>query len=405
MQLLTNEIRRQLPPLYSTEKISDPTVWVKFFTPYSSWTWYVTEFDGQDTFFGLVQGFDEELGYFSLTELQNARGPYGLSIERDLHFQPTPLSKLRRGRVGRPRPRLQSLRTALMRGSVLLPPHFSWHLLSTYILLNRLLDCFVMTLSCPQEQPSLVRRITRSAFRYFGGKWLLGGWIRSHFSQHDCYVEPFGGAFSVGLQKQPVETEIYSDLNVDTVNFFQVLQQQSDELIDAISNSPRTKSEFQRCQEPCDHPGESQTLLSLLPVGLYWRGWPLESWSQLFQAFGHATSWKVDHSEVRSPIESNQCNSSTQMRSIVSRDFMIPPEHCSIAIRPILIVSRGSKDKRHQHPVTPRRQYRHEMTDENHRQLAEVLHRIQGRAIVSSYACPLYEELYPNWVTGLSRRL
>lgn len=95
MELLTDAIRRQLPPLYATEKIADPTAWVKFFTPYSPWTWYATEFDGEDTFFGLVQGFEEELGYFSLSELQNARGPYDLQIERDLNFEPTPLSQLR----------------------------------------------------------------------------------------------------------------------------------------------------------------------------------------------------------------------------------------------------------------------------------------------------------------------
>ena len=45
-----------------------------------------------------MQGFEEELGYFSLTELVNDRGPRGLAIERDLHFQPTPLSQLRRRR-------------------------------------------------------------------------------------------------------------------------------------------------------------------------------------------------------------------------------------------------------------------------------------------------------------------
>jgi hypothetical protein len=37
-------------------------------------------------FFGLVQGFEEELGYFTLRELQEARGPLGLAIERDMHF-------------------------------------------------------------------------------------------------------------------------------------------------------------------------------------------------------------------------------------------------------------------------------------------------------------------------------
>jgi Protein of unknown function (DUF2958) len=95
MTLLTDEIKHQLPPLYSTEQTPDPTAWVKFFTPDASWTWYATEFDGEDTFFGLVQGQDEELGYFSLSELQTLQGPFGLRIERDISFKPTPLSTLR----------------------------------------------------------------------------------------------------------------------------------------------------------------------------------------------------------------------------------------------------------------------------------------------------------------------
>jgi Protein of unknown function (DUF2958) len=99
MNLLTDEMRQQLPPLYSTEQTPDPTAWVKFFTPDASWTWYATEFDGEDTFFGLVQGQNEELGYFSLSELQSLQGPFGLGIERDLSFEPTPLSALRTARA------------------------------------------------------------------------------------------------------------------------------------------------------------------------------------------------------------------------------------------------------------------------------------------------------------------
>jgi hypothetical protein len=99
MDLLTDEIREQLPPLYSTETTPDPTAWVKFFTPDASWTWYATEFDGEDTFFGLIQGLDEELGYFSLPELQTLQGPLGLPIERDISFKPTPLSVLRTARA------------------------------------------------------------------------------------------------------------------------------------------------------------------------------------------------------------------------------------------------------------------------------------------------------------------
>ena len=52
----------------------------------------LAEFDGEDLFFGWVVGFEQEPGYFRLSELAAARGPFGLPIERDLHFSPTRLS-------------------------------------------------------------------------------------------------------------------------------------------------------------------------------------------------------------------------------------------------------------------------------------------------------------------------
>jgi hypothetical protein len=94
MELLPESIAQQIPPLYAQEESPDPIAHVKFFTTDSNWTWYVTEYDAQDIFFGLVQGFEEELGYFSLHELSQGTDLMGLGIERDLHFQPTPLSQL-----------------------------------------------------------------------------------------------------------------------------------------------------------------------------------------------------------------------------------------------------------------------------------------------------------------------
>ena len=82
--------------------------------------------------------------------------------------------------------------------------------------------------------------INQSAFRYFGGKWQLSPWITSHFPPHTTYVEPFGGSFSVGLRKSPAQTEIYSDLHLQAVTFFQVLQQQPDRLIRAIAHTPHS---------------------------------------------------------------------------------------------------------------------------------------------------------------------
>ena len=94
MKLMTQEIAKQIPALYSQEENTDPMVYVKFFTPWSIWTWYVTEFDGEDTFFGYVKGYEEEFGYFSLSELESVTGPFGLKIERELYFRPKLLSQI-----------------------------------------------------------------------------------------------------------------------------------------------------------------------------------------------------------------------------------------------------------------------------------------------------------------------
>ncbi len=94
-----------IPKLYATENVKDPTVWLRWFTPDSNFTFWVTEFDPDEKLcFGLVQGFETELGYFSLAELEEARGPLGLRLERDIHFNPKPLSKVRDGLAERSSP-------------------------------------------------------------------------------------------------------------------------------------------------------------------------------------------------------------------------------------------------------------------------------------------------------------
>lgn len=99
MELLPEELRKILPPLYSQQASLDPIVYFKFFTPDGSWIWFVTEGSQEDdefVFFGFVEGFVKEWGYFALSELKAASGPYGLPIERDLYFKPVAFSKLQR---------------------------------------------------------------------------------------------------------------------------------------------------------------------------------------------------------------------------------------------------------------------------------------------------------------------
>jgi hypothetical protein len=109
IKLLTKDLVKRLPALYSQEENPDPLVVCKFFTPDSSWTWYAIEGSPVDEdgfydtdkekvdfiFFGLVSGIEVELGYFSLAELQSVRGKFGLPVERDLYFEPTRLSEVK----------------------------------------------------------------------------------------------------------------------------------------------------------------------------------------------------------------------------------------------------------------------------------------------------------------------
>ena len=97
IDIFPNEVRNIVPPLNSQEGVTDPIVHVKFFSPDSNWRWYVTEGspEGDDfIFFGFVMGLENEWGQFSLSELAEARGPFGRPIERDLHFRPGRFSRI-----------------------------------------------------------------------------------------------------------------------------------------------------------------------------------------------------------------------------------------------------------------------------------------------------------------------
>jgi hypothetical protein len=104
MELLPDEIRKILPPLYAQDaKGGRAVVYVKFFLPVGNWTWWATEGSpvedesGREEdfqFFGLVEGFCRELGYFNLSELESVRGPLGLPVERDLYWKPRTLEEI-----------------------------------------------------------------------------------------------------------------------------------------------------------------------------------------------------------------------------------------------------------------------------------------------------------------------
>ena len=98
--LMTKELGDTIPTLYANEHVAhyeDVLAAAKLFSPYSGWTWYVTEWQAETGLcFGLVEGFETELGYFHLDELAEV-AVFGSvpAVERDLYWKPTTLGEIR----------------------------------------------------------------------------------------------------------------------------------------------------------------------------------------------------------------------------------------------------------------------------------------------------------------------
>jgi len=92
-KILDVEQIKNIPPLYATEKIKDPIVHLRLYSPIITWQWFITEYNPTDKIaFGLVSGLEVELGYISIDELESAN----FHIQVDTTFKPTPLSIIKK---------------------------------------------------------------------------------------------------------------------------------------------------------------------------------------------------------------------------------------------------------------------------------------------------------------------
>ena len=83
---LHNEINRE---------IDDPLIVAKYFNPVWAQTWFMTEYD-PDTgvFMGFVTGMPfPEWGSIWIRDFIDLELPFGMKIERDIHFQSQPFSE------------------------------------------------------------------------------------------------------------------------------------------------------------------------------------------------------------------------------------------------------------------------------------------------------------------------
>lgn len=240
----------------------------------------------------------------------------------------------------------------------------------------------------------------RPALRYHGGKWRMAPWIISHFPRHRIYTEAFGGAASVLLRKPRAYAEVYNDMDGDVVNLFRVLQDLdlARDLRRLLYLTPFAREEFEQAYEDTADPVEQARRLVI----------------RAFMGFGSA-GYNASH---RTGFRSNSSRSGTTpafdwahypdaLPEIVERLRGVVIEN-----RPAIEILRQHDRPDCLHYVDPpyvhetRRYktrptgqvYRHEMSDEDHRELASVLLELEGMVVLSGYPCDLYDlDLYPDW--------
>lgn len=227
--------------------------------------------------------------------------------------------------------------------------------------------------------------------RYVGAKWMLADWIKGNMPPHDLYCEPFCGGASVFFRKEPSAIEVINDLSGDVVNFFRVLRTRADELIQAIELTPYSREEYHNSYEPCEDELERA------------RRFYVKTRQSFGSSGGRKTGWRAQRNRNRGTSVTNEWRRVEGLYKAVDRLKNAHIE-CDTAIN---VIQRYDSPKSLFYVDPPyvfssrsdggRARYSHEMSDSDHRQLAEVLQRVQGAVMLSGYKSELYEELYGHW--------
>lgn len=243
--------------------------------------------------------------------------------------------------------------------------------------------------------------INRPAFRYHGSKWRIAPWIIEQFPQHECYVEPFGGNASVLLRKTRSWLEVYNDKAGDVVNFFRVLREQPDDLVRAINLTPWSKEEWEQALAFQDEPDPlERARLFYACAYMTLAGASITSWSSGWRRQKVIT--KQNGKKKMTPACISFMNTS-HLYEVANRIRGVQIE-CDDALA---VIARYDSPETlfyldPPYPASTRGRwknnaYLHEMTDEQHRELASLAHGVQGMVIISGYRCELYEDLYCDW--------
>ncbi len=236
------------------------------------------------------------------------------------------------------------------------------------------------------------------AIRWYGGKFSHLAWLLPLLPPCHHFCEPFGGGASVLLNRDPSPVETYNDIDGDLVTFFRVLRDKPDQLIEKLVFTPFSREEFRKAYEMrgrADLPDIERARLFFVRAEQVRIGLAQTStagrwaWCKLTTRRGMSGSvsrwlnridalWAVSERLRRVQIENRDAIEVIQQYQSPDTLFYLDP--------PYPHESRGDIHS-----------YAYEMTEKDHKGLAEVLHSIQGKVAISGYRSPLSERLYGDW--------
>jgi DNA adenine methylase len=229
-----------------------------------------------------------------------------------------------------------------------------------------------------------VLKVNRPANRWYGGKWRLGKWIASHFPEHKIYVEPFGGMYSVGIQKPSSEIEVYNDIHPEAVNFWRQLKDNSGELISQIEALTFNEETVEWAKQPPANLLESAIKFYIQCRISYMGGGT--GWASGYTSKGLGKPENNDHAHliaIANRIKNVKIYHLDALEIIKRFDS---PDTLFYCDPPYLQETRNSHAP-----------YEYEFSIEQHFLLIELLGSIKGKAIISGYPNCKYSSLLKGW--------
>jgi DNA adenine methylase len=235
------------------------------------------------------------------------------------------------------------------------------------------------------------------AFGWYGGKYSHLDWLLPLLPKAVHYCEPFGGSAAVLINREPSPVETYNDVHGEVVNFFRVLREQKDALVEAIGLTPFSRAEFEAAiKEPSEGLTELERarrfyiLARQVRTGLAqkasagrWAHCLLTSRAGMAGAVSRWLGAVEDLPLIAQRLLRVQIENESAVNVIKRYDSEETLFYCD---PPYPHASRGDANA-----------YANEMTDEQHRELARVLRNVKGKVALSGYHCALMEELYGDW--------